>query len=260
MSAFGVTLPIKDGMLCHGGIQKPDCKSPMNSLSIINWSLLTNSQFVTPQISQFGPDTGLSHHSGCLIHGGDVFLLVGGWDGRKRTNKVYALDLVEKSWLPMKELLEKSGTDTPSGLTSHTVTPINDQLVCVLGRQGGVRIQRRFEELFYLHVDVPNSTYFYKHSTLEPASRSGHTTVLVKGIKKPVGSKLYNYGLFNFGGRDSGKVEMCGQFPSDGVKQTNIFNDDEKRKQLKNTITKSIFGVQLFITQLYYAIYITQYL
>ena len=247
MSAFGVTLPIKNGILCHGGIQKPDSKKSIDSTSILNWSSLSVFESFQPQVSQFGPDTGLSHHAGCLIHGGNILLLVGGWDGRKRTNKVYALDLVERSWLPMRELLEKSGTDTPSGLTSHTVTPINNRLVCVLGRQGGVRIQRRFGELFYLHLDIPNGTYFYKHSTLEPASRSGHTTVLVKSIKKPIGSKTYSYGLFNFGGRDAGKVEMCGQFDSKEVEQVNLFQDEEARQGLKREITKLVNGVKLKI-------------
>ena len=247
MSAFGVMIPMKDGILCHGGIKKPDSKNSLDSLSILNWTSLYNNVSITPQVLQFGPDTGLSHHAGCLIHGGDIFLLIGGWDGKRRTNKVYALDLVEKCWLPMKELLEKSGTDTPSGLTSHTVTPVNDQLICVLGRQGGVRIQRRFGELFYLHIDVPNGTYFYEHSTLQPASRSGHTTVLVKGIKKPPGIKSFSYGLFNFGGRDSGKVEMCGQFASENVKQVKAIGDEEKRKKLKTTILNAISGVCFFI-------------
>ena len=244
MSAFGVMLPIKDGIFCHGGIQKPDSKKSLNSTSVIAWeSLSGTSKSMTPRVSQFGPDTGLSYHAGCLIHGGDVLLLIGGWDGKKRTNKVYALDLVEECWLPMKELLEKSGMDTPAGLTSHTVTPINDNLVCVLGRQGGIRIQRRFGEIFYLNVDVPNGTYYYNSSTLQPASRSGHTTVLVKGIKKQSGSKDYHYGLFNFGGRDAGKVEMCGQFAAKDVKQVDIFRDEEKRQKLKNAILKSISGV-----------------
>ena len=251
MSAFGVMVPIKEGILCHGGIQKPDSKNSLNTVSFLNWTCLFDGpKYVNPQVSQFGPDTGLSHHAGCLIHGGNILLIVGGWDGKRRTNKVYALDLQELCWLPMKELLEKSGTDTPSGLTSHTATPINDRLVSVLGRQGGVRIQRRFGELFYLHVDVPNGTYFYEHSTLQPASRSGHTTALIKGIKKQAGFKFFHYGLFNIGGRDSGKVEMCGQFASEDVKQVNIFNDGEKRQLLKNAIHKSISGVSSNISSI----------
>ena len=244
MSAFGVTLPTKGGIVCHGGIKKPDSKVALKTVSILK--SLGASQIVKiiqPKVPQFGPETGLSHHAGCLLSSGDVLLLVGGWDGRKRTNRVYAFDLVEQCWLPMTELLEKSGTDSPSGLTSHTVTLINDNLICVLGRQGGVRIQRRFGELFYLHVDVPNGTYFYEHSTLQPASRSGHTTILVKGIKKPLGANCFTYGLFNFGGRDSGKVEMCGQFASEDVRKINLVKDDDKRQKLKTAIVKSISGV-----------------
>ena len=248
MSAFGVMIPTKDGILCHGGIQIPDSKKSMSSSSIICWSDLAVVKSLNPQKPEFGPDTGLSHHAGCLLYGGHIFLLVGGWDGRKRTNKVYALDLVKNSWLPMTELQDKSGTGTPAGLTSHTVTPINNQMVCVLGRQGGVRIQRRFGELFYLHLDIANGTYYYKHSTLEPASRSGHTTILVQSIKKPLGSKNYNYGLFNFGGRDAGKVEMCGQFDAKDVEQVKIFEDEDKRQHLKRTIFKLVSEVKFVIS------------
>ena len=127
MSAFGIILPIKEGVLCHGGIRKPDSKTSSKTISLLEWpSLSGETTAITPKVSQFGPQTGLSYHAGCLINGGNILLLVGGWDGKRRTNKVYALDLIQRCWLPMKELLEKSGTDTPSGLTSHTVTPIND--------------------------------------------------------------------------------------------------------------------------------------
>ena len=81
MSAFGVMVPIKEGILCHGGIQKPDSKNSLNTVSVLNWtSLFDGPKYVNPQVSQFGPDTGLSHHTGCLIHGGNILLLVGGWD------------------------------------------------------------------------------------------------------------------------------------------------------------------------------------
>ena len=245
MSAFGVMLPIKDGILCHGGIRKPDSKTSIDGISILNWPDLCETKSFQPEKPEFGPDTGLSHHAGCLLYGGHILLLVGGWDGRKRTNKVFALDLVKNCWIPLKEQLEKSGTDTPAGLTSHTVTPINNQMVCVLGRQGGVRIQRRFGELFYLHLDIANGTYHYKHSTLEPASRSGHTTILIKSVKKPLGSKTFSYGLFNFGGRDAGKVEMCGQFDAKEVEQADIFVDEDRRQKLKRVIINSVEGVNI---------------
>ena len=249
MVAHGVMVPIRDGVLCHGGIKTPGSKTPLKTVSLLQWTGLNDTnekdsvKLITPQGFRHGPSTGLSHHAGCLIHGGDVLIIVGGTDGRKMYNKVYALDLIEKRWLPMQECTERSGKDTPSGLTSHSVTAVNDQLICIVGGQVGQRFQKPPGELFYLHVSVPNGLYYYEHSCLQPASRSGHTTVLVRGIRRPPGHQRFHFGLFNFGGMASGKIEMLGEFPSEKVREVDIFYDEMNRTRLKSAILLCITKV-----------------
>jgi hypothetical protein len=51
--------------------------------------------------------------------------------------------------------------------------------------------------------------YWYSEAPYKPTSRSGHTALLLPSLKGPASS----FGLFVFGGRDSGDVEMCGQWP-----------------------------------------------
>jgi hypothetical protein len=262
MTAFGVIIPTKDGLLCHGGINLPDSRYALKTVSLLNWSSLSNDndpvKSITPQGFKNGPPTGLSHHAGCLLHDGDVVLLIGGKNGSRRTNKVYALDLVRKRWIPMQECLERSGKDTPEGLTGHTATRINDQLICVLGRQlDGVQVQSKFSELYYLHVNIFNGTYFYQNSKLQPSSRSGHTTVLVRGIRRPPGFQRFNFGLLNFGGSSSGEVEMCGQFSSEDVKDIDIFYDEINRTRLKSAILLSMNRVSY--TMIILILYVSTY-
>ena len=94
MVAHGVMVPIRDGVLCHGGIKTPGSKTPLKTVSLLQWTGLNDNnekdsvKLITPQGFRHGPSTGLSHHAGCLIHGGDVLIIVGGTDGRKMYNKV----------------------------------------------------------------------------------------------------------------------------------------------------------------------------
>ena len=248
MVGHGVMVPIHDGVLCHGGVSTPGSKTPLKTVSVLQWNGIDSpeskesTKSISPKGFRHGPSSGLSHHAGCLIHGGDVLIIVGGTDGRKMSNKVYALDLIEKCWLPMQECTERSGKDTPSGLTGHSVTAINDQLICIVGGQVGQRFQKPPGELFYLHVSVPNGLYYYEHSILQPASRSGHTTVLVRGIRRPHYQR-FNFGLFNFGGMASGKIEMLAEFPSEKVREVDIFYDEMNRTRLKSRILLSITKV-----------------
>ena len=86
-------------------------------------------------------------------------------------------------------------------------------------------------------------SYYYEHSCLQPASRSGHTTVLVRGIRRPPGHQRFHFGLFNFGGMASGKIEMLGEFPSEKVREVDIFYDEMNRTRLKSAILLCITKV-----------------
>jgi hypothetical protein len=87
----------------------------------------------------------------------EILILVGGWNGKKRSNSVHAFDLKDEKWIGLKEWTGgRHRVPPPVGLSSHTATAINDKLVCVLGREGGIKTQRRFGDLFLLNLDLGN--------------------------------------------------------------------------------------------------------
>ena len=63
--------------------------------------------------------------------------------------------LANKQWNALKENVGgHHRVDPPVGLSGHSVTKINDSLLCVIGREGSVRIQRRFGQIYFLHLDL----------------------------------------------------------------------------------------------------------
>ena len=42
-------------------------------------------------------------------------------------------------------------------ISGHTCTMINKSLFCVLGREGGLKIQRKFGDIFLLHINLDQS-------------------------------------------------------------------------------------------------------
>ena len=73
--------------------------------------------------------------------------------------------------------------EPPVGLSGHTATLINSKLICVIGREGGIKIQRRFGQMFFLHLDIPHKKYWYSEAPVTIQSRSGHTTIFQNGDK-----------------------------------------------------------------------------
>jgi hypothetical protein len=57
--------------------------------------------------------------------------------------------------------------------------------------------------------------YWYSEATYKPTSRSGHTALLLPSLR----GRSSTFGLFVFGGRDSGAVEMCGQWSESEVSE-----------------------------------------
>merc|ERR1711915_641304 len=106
-------------------------------------------------VEENGPQ--LSHHTANLI--GSNLLLVGGWNGKSRTSDLLAYNLKEGKWLKTQHMKEKS--NPPFGLSGHTCTKINQKLFCVLGREGGLKIQRKFGDIFLLHVRMKEDTCSY---------------------------------------------------------------------------------------------------
>ena len=153
--------------------------------------------------------------------------------GEVRTSQVWVFDLKKKKWSKLIE--DKNGDsrcDPPVGLSGelsiqtviltkqenifkknsvnsfqfsgHTATAVNSKLICVIGREGGVRIQRRYGQMYFLHFDLTKNIYWYSEAPMLLQSRSGHSTILSppsKGFSD----------LLIFGGRDSGLLDVLGK-------------------------------------------------
>ena len=134
----------------HGGLSSlKQSGQPLSSL--VRWSPGTN----TVQLVDTGPGSpGLSHHTANVV--GNVMILTGGWDGKNRTSSLHAFNFNTNKWITMQHLEKLS--NPPFGLSGHSCTMINSTLFCVLGREGGLKIQRRFGDIFLLHVNIDEKT------------------------------------------------------------------------------------------------------
>ena len=166
----------EQGLLVHGGIESPSSKKTQNTLALLPLTNFNKYQV----LDEKGPV--LSHHSSCIVtlNNQDILVLIGGWNGHSRTSKVHAFNLVTKVWI--QDLSEnpygQHRVDPPVGLSGHTSTKINSKLVCVIGREGGIKTQRKFGQMFLLHLDLKEKHYWYTESPIMPESRSGHTALL----------------------------------------------------------------------------------
>ena len=136
----------------------------------------------------------LSHHTANVITNRFI-LVVGGWNGHKRTADVYCFDTNESTWF----CIPVSG-DIPVGLSSHTSVVISSTETLIIGREGGVRTQRRFSGAFKLNFETGK----YIEAPFHTSSRSGHTAnfINVRGNK--------DTSLIILGGRKSGGYEIVG--------------------------------------------------
>ena len=198
-----VTIASAGCLYSHGGLARPTPRCPPLSSTAV-W----RPGGAAVELLSAGP--ALSHHAGCLLSANRL-LLVGGWDGKTRTSRVHCLDLQTAVWLP---LTEESGSQPPHGLSGHTATKINDSLICVLGREGGLKVQRKFGDIFLLRLRVGagGGSYSWSPAPVKTQSRSGHCAILAPSLRD---HKLY--GLFVLGGRDDQQVNKCGQWAADEV-------------------------------------------
>ena len=223
---------IDHGLLLHGGVPTATSGKPSNSLFL----LPKTSEFKEVQLlDNQGPH--LSHHQSCIakfgIESHETLILVGGWNGRTRSSKIFAFDLVTKSWSDLKE--NSKGhyrVDPPVGLSGHTANLINSSLICVIGREGGIKTQRKFGQMFLLHLDLKNKLYWYTESPIMPKSRSGHTASLAPPINNTCNFLI-------FGGRDIDSLFTCGKWESKML-DTVPRNKVELKKKLLNMPLKSI--------------------
>ena len=170
--------------------------------SIIVWDPKDN---IVAVVDSHGP--ALSHHTGNIVK--NALVLVGGWDGKNRSSKVHAFNLETMKWISIDHFEERS--NPPFGLSGHSTTMINPSLFCVLGREGGLKIQRKFGDIFLLHLNLESDkgSYWWTEAPVKTKSRSGHAALLAPSLK--FGDL---FGLFVFGGRDDDSIHKCGQWPA----------------------------------------------
>ncbi|MEE6525400.1 hypothetical protein FKM82_025373, partial [Ascaphus truei] len=150
-----------------------------------------------------------SHHDTVLL--GDRWLcMVGGWDGSRRISSIFSYDTERRDW----DLWAEGPTNNPPvGLSSHTCTKISEYELRVVGREGGLRTQRRYASVYTLRVNASSKTYWYREEESRTASRSGHSAVLLHAKD----GKKAGYSLCVFGGRDSSAVDFAGQWNKDKI-------------------------------------------
>lgn len=198
------------GLLIHGGLESPTSTQPSSTLQLLPFSKGLQNPVI---LDDKGPK--LSHHSSCLVRNdeSDILILVGGWNGHSRTSKVYAFELKSKSWMTLNEnSLGPHRVDPPVGLSGHTATKINSKLICVIGREGGIKTQRKFGQMFLLHLDIASRCYWYTESPILPQSRSGHTAMIAP--PRPGGGGI-PCDFLVFGGRDVNHFFVCGKWETE---------------------------------------------
>ena len=169
-------------LFVHGGKSTPDpsAKDVKNELWIFDlderrWEEITDHQ------SPF-----LSQHCAQTSNDGARMFLIGGWNGHHRTFDVHSFVFETRSW----ETWATSGFPVGAGLSSFAVVPlallsspssssariVTDDLFLVLGREGGLRTQRRSGNAFLLRSSLSgqsewnsiNLTHLIKKCNGEP--------------------------------------------------------------------------------------------
>ncbi|XP_073465348.1 kelch domain-containing protein 9 [Aquarana catesbeiana] len=207
--AFHTCTPTRGKIYLYGGVRTGDSKEPPLGDVVIfdpEQKSLVNSS--VPQVV-----SRRSHHDTVLL--GERWLcVVGGWDGSQRLSSIlsYDTETTERAtWTG------EASSNPPVGLSSHTCTKISDNELCVVGREGGLRTQRRYSSVYTLRLNAGSKTYMYKEEESHTASRSGHSAVLLRSDTKH--TEKVGYSLYVFGGRESSTVDVVGHWSRDKVQE-----------------------------------------
>lgn len=185
-------------LVVYGGTKSADLREgPLGEAVVLAPSL------VVEGVVRGGPAR--SHHGTAVLQG-RWLLLVGGWDGRRRLTDLHAIELGSPEPGTWRALQQEAGTLSPVGLSGHTVTQLTERRLWVVGREGGVRTQRRFASIFQLQVDIQRGRYRYEEQASRVASRSGHSASLCRRPGRDGGTVQ----LLLFGGRNSQGFEVAG--------------------------------------------------
>ncbi|KAF7238342.1 Kelch domain-containing protein 9 [Varanus komodoensis] len=188
-------------LLIFGGLKSQECHgAPLGDLVAFD-PLLQTVRTLAPE---GGPRR--SHHEAVVL--ADRFLcVVGGWDGSRRTSDVGCFDAEQGRW---ERWTAGPSSEAPVGLSSHTCTKLTDHELRVVGREGGLRTQRRYASIFTMHINPSTKTYWYEEEASRTASRAGHSAMLVREARP--GGRSSGYALLVFGGRDSADLDVAGRW------------------------------------------------
>ncbi|KAM4690910.1 kelch domain-containing protein 9 [Rhinophrynus dorsalis] len=209
--AYHTCAAIKDKLYIVGGVTSAEPKDvPLGDVVTFDPEQKTTER--TKDDSSFRR----SHHDAVVL--GERWLCVaGGWDGSRRVSTVFSYDTRKGEWALWSE---GPTNNPPVGLSSHTCTKISDHELRVIGREGGLRTQRRYASVYTLRVNALTKTYWYKEEESRTTSRSGHSAVLLPSDTRH--GKKAGYLLHVFGGRDSSTVDIAGEWNKDKIQLSTI--------------------------------------
>ncbi|XP_018427061.1 PREDICTED: kelch domain-containing protein 9 [Nanorana parkeri] len=206
--AFHTCTPIGGKLYLYGGIRSRDPKEPpLGDVVTFDPEQKSSNSSVPQVVSQ------RSHHDAAPL--GERWLcVVGGWDGSQRLSSILSYDTETTEWATWTG---EPSSNPPAGLSSHTCTKISDNELCIVGREGGLRTQRRYASVYTLRLNARSKTYSYKEEESHTASRSGHSAILLRrDIKR---TKKVGYNLYVFGGRESSEVDVVGHWGAGKVQE-----------------------------------------
>ncbi|XP_041360722.1 kelch domain-containing protein 9-like [Gigantopelta aegis] len=178
--AFHTGCVINNCLYIHGGVSRCGSTTPADKLYRLSLEEPLWNEVRAPGCPA------ISHHT-CIVQENRYMVLIGGWNGKKRTGDIFVFDTVEEKWItPHCE-----GFPHDAGLSSHTATPLANGEILILGREGSLRIQRRTGNAFLLTGNVKKGFTFAEFSR-GVTSRSGHTTNIIGSNMIVIGGRQDN--------------------------------------------------------------------
>jgi len=165
--AYHVGWIANGALYIHGGIEKPGSKLPSFRLHRFAFDDGTWSE-----VQETGSPV-LSHHA-CVVVSGRYAVIIGGWTGHERTANVHVFDITSYQWCSPRTM----GFPTGAGLSSHAAGLLASGNIIVVGREGSLRMQRKFGSVFLLRGDPTDGSkgvFNYSEFPISTASRSGHS-------------------------------------------------------------------------------------
>ncbi|XP_005099748.1 kelch domain-containing protein 9 [Aplysia californica] len=200
-AAFHIGAVIRGALYVHGGILESGSTKPSNQLFRMDLTSTMWAELRTPG------SPALSHHA-AVVSEDRYLILIGGWDGKRRTADVNVFDAQEDKWLKM----EHTGFPEGAGLSSHTACQLINGDVIIVGREGSLRIQKKHGNVFILSGNVLSGAFRYREYSREATSRSGHTADIV-------GNEI-----FIIGGRDDKLLEKAQGFKGTARNQCSVIS------------------------------------